>query len=412
MNFITKLISCLTIAILVLFPQNAHIATMQQWAAAEELRGLWIATVLNLDYPKSPATSAAALRAEAVYALDNAQSMGFNAIYLQVRPAMDSFYPSELFPWSAYLTGEQGQAPSDNFDPLRFWLDEAHKRGLQLHAWINPFRVTLGEKGFDGDLAALSPQNPAILHPKWVIKHDDGRVYLDPGLPEVREFVINGSVEIVRNYDVDGLHLDDYFYPDPGFDDSESYALYGGGVSRGDWRRANINDFVEKLSAAARKAHKESKINKTNKAFEFGISPAGVWANKKTRPEGSNTNGGESYSTHYADSLKWIKEGYIDYICPQIYWAIGDKNADYKTLLKWWVNAVRGTDVTLYIGMAGYRAGTGKGDSPWADASEIGRQLTLNRATPEVAGSIHFRADFYFNNKELRELITERFNYK
>ena len=362
-------------------------------AAAKEFRGMWVATVYNLDYPSRATTSPATLKQEADAILQECLEMGMNAVILQVRPSSDALYPSRIFPWSKYLTGTQGKAPSGGFDPLAYWVERAHALGLELHAWLNPFRVT---KGGEAEYAALSPDNPAVLHPEWVVEYQGDR-YFNPGLPEVRELVIQGAEELVRNYDIDGIHLDDYFYPGSDFRDEDAYAKYGKGFSsRGDWRRENVNKLVKELG---------ERLHAIDPALSYGISPSGVWADRSSRPEGSNTTGGyESYYAAYADSRKWVKEGWIDYICPQIYWYIGHKKMDYATVARWWADTVKGTGVSLYIGMADYLAGSSDPKDPWYGTEAIEAQLELNDTLPQVAGEVHFRYKLIADNPALTAL--------
>lgn len=356
-----------------------------------EMRGLWVATVLNIDYPSKTTPDPSILKSEAIKILDHAEFMGLNAVFLQVRPTSDAIYPSSYFPWSRYLTGEQGLKPNDDFDPLGFWIEEAHKRGIELHAWINPYRITRKTaKEPSHDFASLSPTHPARLNPKWVVKHSDGNLYFDPGIPEVRKLIIDSALEIIESYDIDGIHFDDYFYPGKDFNDKSSYEKYGKSYEDiHDWRRENVNLLIGDLSKA---------IKDTGKDVSFGISPFGIWANKATNELGSDTRGMQSYYDQYADTRKWVKEGMIDYIAPQLYWNIGFDVADYSKLLDWWVDVVNGTEVDLYIGQGVYKAGNLDPSSPWYGVSEIGRQLKLNQEYPEVKGSI------YFNYKSLANM--------
>lgn len=349
-------------------------------ASKKELRGVWVASVYNLDYPAKSTTDPAALKAEADSILENCANLGLNAVFLQVRPACDALYPSSLFPWSQYLTGKQGTAPAGGFDPLAYWVSRAHALGLELHAWINPFRVA---KGGDAAWNRLSPQNPAVRNPDWVVRHEDS-FYLNPGLPEVRELVVQGAEELVSRYEVDGVHLDDYFYPGADFRDNDAYAKFGRGFSNvGDWRRDNINQLVQTL---------DRRLHRISPSLSFGISPSGVWADKSSLPEGSNTTGGyESYYETYADSRKWVKQGWVDYICPQIYWEIGHPSMDYATIARWWADTVRGTGVKLYTGMADYKAGDSSPSSPWHGAAAMQKQLELNAGLSGVSGEVHFR---------------------
>lgn len=366
--------------------------------AKGDMRGLWVASVLNIDYPTKPTTDSVKLRIEALMALDYAVEMGFNAVFLQVRPTADALYKSKYFPWSRYLTGEQGLAPADDFDPLEYWVEQAHKRGLELHAWINPYRITKRSTGEPTDpYALLSPESPAVKRRDLVVKGSDGNLYFDPGKPEARQLIVLGIAEIIENYDVDGIHFDDYFYPDENFNDKATYDRYKKpGMSIGDWRRENVNILV-------RDVHKIIRLSKKN--ISFGISPFGIWANKSSNPRGSDTQGLQSYSAHFADSLQWIKEGIIDYIAPQLYWNIGYSIADYSKLLSWWSNAVAGSGVDLYIGQAAYRAGSTDPSSAWYGTAEIERQLKLNAANPEVDGSIFYNYSSLINNPALSEVV-------
>lgn len=371
-------------------------------APENALRGVWVATVLNLDYPSKQTTDSEQLKAEALSILDNTQKMGLNAVFLQVRPTGDALYQSQYFPWSKYLTGAQGVAPSNGFDPLAFWVAEAHKRGIELHAWINPYRIS---KKAAADpiptFAALAPSNPARLHQDWVVQYTDKNLYFDPGLPEVRQLIVDSSVELIKNYDIDGIHFDDYFYPGQDFNDTASFAKYGKGFkTRDDWRRENVNILIRNMNSA---------VHAASPKIRFGVSPFGIWANKKTNPLGSDTAGNQSYYNHYADTLKWVKEGSVDYIAPQLYWNIGYKVADYSKLLTWWKNATAGTGVELYIGQAAYRTGNSDPASPWYGVGEIGKQLQLNGQSYGCSGSIFYNYSALVSNTELGNLLKNRF---
>ncbi len=342
-------------------------------------RAAWVSTVYHLDYPSQPTVSAQTLQAEAQQIIQNAKEMGLTALILQVRPSSDALYPSDIFPWSRYLTGTQGTAPENEFDPLAYWVQQAHAAGLELHAWINPYRITTGKEAEWNSLAA---EHPAKLHPDWVVVYDEN-YYWNPGLPEVRQLVIDGAMEIVNRYDVDGIHLDDYFYPGQDFQDGETYAAYGGAFDDlGDWRRENVNQLIHSL---------DMELHKADPDIRFGISPAGIWANQSSISTGSATSGNQSYFSHYADSRTWVKEGWVDYICPQIYWQIGHASADYETLARWWAQTVQGTDVALYIGMADYQAGNTDPTSPWYGITALREQHILNETLPEITGEVHFR---------------------
>lgn len=371
----------------------------------EELRGVWVATVANIDYPSKPTADSAVLKSEAIKILDDAEAMGLNAIFLQVRPASDALYKSKLFPWSKYLTGRQGLAPDNAFDPLEFWVVEAHKRGMELHAWINPYRITKKTpKEPKHDIASLDPSNPARLKPEWVVKHTDGNLYYNPGIPEVRKLVINGALEIIENYDIDGIHLDDYFYPGKDFNDKAAYAKYGTAYGNiDDWRRDNVNKLISELSKAVKSA---------GEAVSFGVSPFGIWANKSANTLGSDTRGMQSYYDQYADTRKWVKEGLLDYIAPQLYWYIGYEIADYSRLLSWWADVTKGTGVDLYIGQAAYKTGDTDPKSPWYGIAEMEKQLQLNSENKEVKGSIFFSNRSLCNNPALSEAIKSVYKKK
>lgn len=341
-----------------------------------EMRGEWISSVSNIDWPSKPGLSAEAQRAEYTRLLDQAVADKLNAVFVQVRPTADAFWPSPHEPWSHWLTGEQGEDPG--YDPLAFMVAEAHKRGLQFHAWFNPYRVSM-----QADPNALVPEHPARKHPDWVFAYN-GKLYYNPGVPEARAFVEDAIMHAVENYDVDGVHLDDYFSPSPAsgqkIPDEETFRQHGGSFDDiEDWRRNNVDLLVSEL---------DQRIHAAKPDALFGISPFGIWRNASSDPDGSDTKGLESYSAIYADSRKWVKEGWVDYITPQIYWQIGHSAADYAVLVPWWAKTVAGTDVGLYIGQGAYKVGS----EGWTDPGELSAHLTLNRDHPEVKGDVYFSA--------------------
>ncbi|MFJ8751107.1 glycoside hydrolase family 10 protein [Streptomyces sp. NPDC102441] len=346
-----------------------------------ELRGVWIATVANLDWPSSPGLSAAAQEAELIAHLDRAVALRLNAVVLQVRPSADALWPSSYEPWSQCLTGVQGKDPG--WDPLGTAVREAHARGLELHAWFNPYRVANHT-----DPSRLVASHPARLHPDWVLPYG-GKLYYNPGLPEVREFVQDAMLDAVSRYAVDAVHWDDYFYPYPVagqvFDDDAAYERYGEDFAdKAAWRRDNTDRLVRETA---------ERIKEVRSGVAFGISPFGVWRNATTDPLGSDTAGGvQTYDDLHADTRKWVKEGWIDYICPQIYWNIGFAAADYAKLLPWWAETVRGTGVGLYVGEALYKAGDPAQPAAWQDPAELSRHLDLDADHPEVGGHIFFSA--------------------
>ncbi|MGV9250339.1 glycoside hydrolase family 10 protein [Streptomyces sp. NPDC003697] len=348
---------------------------------ATEMRGMWLATVVNRDWPSHTGLTAARQRAELTALLDEAVRRRLNTVFFQVRPAADALWPSPYEPWSEFLTGTQGREPG--WDPLGTAVAEAHARGLALHAWCNPYRVAVHP-----DRDRLVASHPARRNPHWVVPYG-GRLYYDPGLPEVRAFVRQAMLDAVRAYPVDGLHFDDYFYPYPvagqSFDDDAAFARHGGGfASRAAWRRDNIDRLILETAAGVRQARPGA---------QFGVSPFGVWRNASTDSRGSATAAGvETYDDLYADTRKWVREGWVDYVVPQLYWNIGLAAADYAELVSWWAGVARGSRTKLYVGEALYKAGDPGQGAAWRDPAELSRHLTLARRQPEVRGHVFFAA--------------------
>ncbi|MEU6392198.1 family 10 glycosylhydrolase [Streptomyces sp. NPDC046939] len=349
--------------------------------ARHAMRGMWLATVANRDWPSRPGLSAADQRAELLAHLDTAVRRKLNTVIFQVRPTADALWPSRYEPWSQVLTGTQGKDPG--WDPLGTAVREAHRRGLRLHAWFNPYRIANHT-----DPSRLIPTHPARVHPDWAVPYG-GKLYYNPGLPEVRRFVQDAMVDAVRRYAVDAVHFDDYFYPYPvagqTFDDDAAYAKYGGKFpDRAAWRRDNIDRLVREMSG---------RIERTRPGTRFGISPFGVWRNRATDPEGSDTTAGvQTYDDLHADTRKWVREGWIDHVVPQVYWNLGFPAADYAKLVPWWAGTVRGTGVDLYIGEALYKAGDPAQPAAWQDPAELSRHLTFAGQFPEVGGHVYFSA--------------------
>ncbi|MEF2964475.1 family 10 glycosylhydrolase [Paenibacillus sp. M1] len=353
-----------------------------QSANSDGLRGAWVSTVSNLDWPsKASYGNADAQKQEYVKLLDELQDMGINAVFVQVRPSADAIYPSSLVPWSSYLTGTAGKDPG--YDPLQFLIEETHRRGMEFHAWFNPFRASTGS-----DAGKLPAGHVANLHPEWIVKFG-GKLYINPGIPAAREHVIEAIMEVVQGYDIDGVHLDDYFYPtgetaSAKFDDDGTYQTYNANfvANKGDWRRDNINEFVRELG---------TRIHQLKPAVSYGISPYGVWRNQASDVTGSATRASvTAYDSTYADVRSWIKNGWIDYVAPQIYWSLTRPEVRYDILADWWAGEVKGTGVKLYIGHAPYKIGTP--EVGWDSAREIINQLEYNRGIPEISGSIFFSA--------------------
>ncbi|MFD5461849.1 glycoside hydrolase family 10 protein [Kitasatospora sp. NPDC127059] len=346
-----------------------------------DFRGMWLATVANRDWPSRPGLSAGAQRAELLARLDQAVERRLTAVLFQVRPTADALWPSPYEPWSAWLTGVQGQDPG--WDPLGTAVIEAHRRGLELHAWFNPYRVAT-----HADPSRLVPSHPARVHPDWVVTYG-GKLHYDPGLPEVRRFVQDAVLDAVHRYDLDGVHFDDYFYPYPvaaqRFDDDAAYARYGTGFpDRDAWRRDNIDLLVRETA---------ERIKEIDGRVRFGISPFGVWRNQAADGRGSATTAGvQAYDDLHADTRRWVREGWLDYLCPQLYWHIGFAAADYAVLVPWWDEVARGTGVDLYLGEALYKAGDPAQPAAWQDPAELSRHLTLARRSPSVRGHCFFAA--------------------
>lgn len=356
-------------------------ATGGRGAAAGEMRGVWLATVANRDWPSRPGLSAAEQRAELIAHLEAAVRNRLNTVILQVRPTADALWPSPYEPWSACLTGTQGVDPG--WDPLGTAVTEAHARGLELHAWFNPYRVAVHT-----DPTRLAATHPARENPGWVVPYG-GKLYYNPGLPEVRAFVEDAMLDAVRRYPVDAVHFDDYFYPYPvagqTFDDDTAYDTHGGAFpDRAAWRRDNIDRLVRETAA---------RIKEIRPGTRFGISPFGVWRNATADPLGSDTRAGvQTYDDLHADTRRWARENWIDYICPQLYWNIGFAAADYAKLLPWWSAVVEGSGTQLYVGEALYKAGDPAQPAAWQDPAELSRHLTLATSYPRARGHVFFAA--------------------
>jgi uncharacterized lipoprotein YddW (UPF0748 family) len=351
-----------------------------------EFRGVWVATVENIDWPESTKTPALQQKQQLADILTAHQKTGINAVMFQVRPAADAFYAKSREPWSRWLTGKQGQAPDPAFDPLDFAITEAHKRGIELHAWFNPYRATN-----DARYSLLSPNHITNIKPEWFMIYG-GKKLFNPGLPEVREYIVKVILDVVDNYDIDGVHMDDYFYPyaiaGQKINDAEAYQKYGSEYNDiRDWRRDNVNQLIKMLADS---------VHKHNPRIKFGISPFGIWANKSQNPEGSDTRGGDSYYSLFADTRKWIKEGWLDYINPQLYWPQGYQLAAFEKLVEWWSNNTYNRH--LYIGQAAYRINENMVTN-FKHAHEIPDQIKLLRTNPRVQGSVYFSSKSLTDNR-------------
>lgn len=342
-----------------------------------EFRAAWIATVNNIDWPSKKGLPVLIQKLEFLQLLDGLQKMAMNAVIVQIRPATDAFYPSNFEPWSEFLSGVQGLAPSPFYDPLEFMIDEAHKRNMEFHAWLNPYRAV-----FDINSSSISSTHVTRVHKDWFLTYGNKK-YFNPGLPDVMKYVNNIVKDILTRYDVDAIHMDDYFYPyritGKEFPDEQAYRKYGNGLSKDDWRRSNCDSIIKLIHET---------ILDTKPMVKFGISPFGVWRNNDKDVEGSATQAGQTnYDDLYADILLWLKEGWIDYVAPQLYWEIGHPLCDYNVLLNWWANHSYGKHV--YIGHGVYRVYE-KPTPPWRNPNELPNQIKALRGYETIQGSIYF----------------------
>lgn len=350
-----------------------------------EFRGVWVATVENIDFPSSKNLSTQQQKEEFIKLLDMNKRNGMNAVVVQIRPVADAFYPSEYEPWSEYLTGQQGKPPVPYYDPLQFMITETHKRGMEFHAWMNPYRAE-----FRVGKSSISPNHITRLHPEWFITYGNTK-YFDPGNKDAQEFVVNVVRDVVSRYDVDAIHFDDYFYPyhiaGKEFNDTASFKKYGNGMSLADWRRSNVDSIILHLSQA---------IKEENEYCQFGISPFGVWRNKDKDPEGSDTKAGvTNYDDLYADILLWLKNKWIDYVVPQLYWEVTQKVVGFKVLTDWWARHTYGRQ--LYIGQGIYRALESKSYA-WKNKNELPDQIRFLRQYPQIEGSVYFSSSTFKSN--------------
>ncbi len=356
-----------------------------------EMRAVWIATVANIDWPSQRNLTSKAQREEMRAMLDEFARNNINAIVLQIRPTADAFYPSALEPWSNWLTGKQGQKPNPFYDPLQFIIDEAHKRCMEVHVWLNPYRVT------NSDNVEMLNKNHLYFKNRDLFVKYGGKTYFDPGLDETREFLNRVVEDVVERYDIDAINFDDYFYPyrvaGEEFPDEATFRKYPRGFApyqKGDWRRNNVNMVIAEL---------QQTIKSIKPWVEFGVSPFGVWRNDNVDTRGSATRAGvQNYDDLYADILKWLKEGTIDYVVPQLYWEIGKKVADYEVLVKWWSENAYGKN--LYVGLYASQLGSPEANSAWRKGNELVRQLNMNKRFPQIDGAVYFSAKGFLKNKQ------------
>ncbi len=369
-----------------------------------EFRGVWVSTVANIDWPSRAGLSSEMQQEQILKILNHHKKNGVNAIILQVRPTADAIYPSDLEPWSKFISGVQGKAPEPFYDPLKFWVDEAHRRGMELHAWFNPYRINL--KPDD----SLAVNHIALLHPEWCFTYGD-RTYFSPANPLVWEFVISVVLDVVMRYDIDAVHFDDYFYPYPiageSLPDSLEFQQFGGDYYPEHvdaWRRHNVDTIIQVLHNA---------ITSEKPWVKFGIAPFGVWRNRRDDPTGSETVGGSpNYDALYADVILWQREGWIDYLMPQIYWRDDHPVAGFSTLAYWWNDFSYGRSV--YIGLAPYRISKNSNHRQWRKEKYLRQQIDVIRTLEGLDGFGYFSSKHFFRkdlsrlNKKIRKECCSR----
>ncbi|MFB5640966.1 glycoside hydrolase family 10 protein [Kluyvera ascorbata] len=367
----------------------------------EPMRGVWLATVSRLDWPPISSINASSSMQRVIQQqaamrdkLDKLKSLGINTVFFQVKPDGTALWQSNILPWSETLTGTIGQYPG--YDPLQFMLDEAHKRGMKVHAWFNPYRVSTNIKPSTvtalNNTLSMTPPSVYVLHRDWIRTAGD-RFVLDPGIPEVRDWITSIVAEVVSRYPVDGVQFDDYFYtetPASALNDNATYHQYGQGfASKADWRRHNTQQLISQVSHT---------IKQLNPNVEFGVSPAGVWRNRSHDPAGSDTRGAAAYDESYADTRQWVQQGLLDYIAPQLYWPFARDAARYDVLAKWWADVVKPTNTRLYIGIALYKVGEpSKNEPDWTvqgGVPELKKQIDMNESATNINGTILFREGY------------------
>jgi uncharacterized lipoprotein YddW (UPF0748 family) len=364
-------------------------------APTREFRAAWVATVANIDWPSRKALSTQEQKAELLALLDRAAQLKLNAVIFQVRPACDAMYASRIEPWSEYLTGTMGKPPEPFYDPLTFAIEEAHKRGLELHAWFNPYRARL--RAANSPVAA---NHISKLRPQLVRQYGEF-LWLDPGEKAVQDYSLNVVMDVVKRYDVDGIHFDDYFYPykvrdgsgkDLDFPDASSWQRFGarGKLSRDDWRRENVNAFIQRLYKS---------IKTTKPWVKFGISPFGIWRPKNPL----QISGLDSYAELYADSRKWLVNGWVDYFAPQLYWAIDPPDQSFPVLLRWWAQQnPKGRN--LCPGLNSTKVSRSESRQGW-QPQEIVNQIRLARTQQGANGHIHWNMKSLMRNTSLDEVL-------
>lgn len=373
----------LALAAVTLFPIQDDLPLIPR-----EFRGAWVATVDNIDWPSKKTLSTSEQQAELRAIVQKAKAMKLNALILQVRPSADALYASKLEPWSEYLTGSQGTAPNPWWDPLEYAIQQCHKAGIELHCWFNPYRAVHRVQQGPVSSDHILKTNPGV------VKSYDGYQWMDPGEPVVQDRSLKVMFDVVDRYDVDGIHIDDYFYPYPIYDSSKrkiefpdgpSYARYqagGGKLGRDAWRRNNVDNFIKALYDG---------IKKRKSYVKFGISPFGIA--KPGSPPGIKA-GLDQYSELYADAEKWLRLGWCDYYSPQLYWAIGSEGQPYPKLLKYWCEV---NEEARHVWPGLYTSRTDPAENNWK-ASEIVNQINLSRDMQPTAGNVHFSFKSFVKN--------------
>lgn len=364
----------------------------------EEFRGVWVATVANIDWPENGNDPWTKKQQDFLKILDFYEDLKFNALVVQIRTAGDAFYPTNLAPWSRFFTGEEGRAPQDSLhDPLEWMIEVTHKRGMQFHAWLNPYRATTSL-----DTTLLAESHDFYRHPEWMRLYGK-KFYYDPGLPEVQQHLVQVMAEVVSRYDIDAIHFDDYFYPykiqGEVFDDSTTFRNYAlAGQSLDDWRRSNVDSLISKI---------HHNIQDQKPWVQFGISPFGVWKNKATDPRGSDTKAGQTtYEDLYADPLSWMEHGWIDYLVPQVYWSLDFEPAAHRKIVSWWAGNTQNSN--LYIGNGAYKI-RNNADKAWKKKYELPRQMALARNTAAVNGNVFFSARSLINqHRDIQKIFRKK----
>lgn len=362
----------------------------------KELRAMWVSNVVNIDMPTIENMDV--YKERFMLLMKTCEDFNINCLYFQVRTTNDAFYESDLNPYSRYFTGKEGRKPS--FDVLKWMIDEAHQRNIEFHAWCNPYRVSMnGELSIEEYLETCDDLNFAKIHPEYLVLDKNGKLILNPALIEVKDFIIKSMAEIVERYNVDGIHFDDYFYPYSGLHDvvNDDEQFQKQSLSLGDFRRQNVNDVIKGVYEI---------VKKTNPKAKFGVSPFGIWKNKKPGVYGSNTDPActESYDSLYADTLAWIEGEYLDYVVPQIYWEFGHRIAPFADICDFWVDVCKEKSIDLYIGHGAYRLGS---DGEFSNKMEIVNQLKYANQFDVVKGNVFFTFKTFLDTEKAYDGMQE-----